>query len=83
MAHTKNQDSCDTVLLARDVSGEVRYCNHCGVFHVSFDAITLRFRASALTSLSSTVSTALQNYRRYIAQQGVTPSRVRLCDDIH
>ena len=62
-----NGPNCSRHLLAQGVVALVEYCTDCGVFHVSMESITVRFRPTALRDLRDTLSAALANVRESAA----------------
>jgi len=57
-----NNRTCRHHLLAQGVVAQVEYCTDCGVFHVSMDSVTVRFRPTALRDLRDTLSAALSHF---------------------
>ena len=61
-------EPCKHFLLARGAGAQVEYCAACAIFHLNLDALSLRFRATALRDLRDTLATALAAYEQAVAQ---------------
>ena len=73
---------CNQILMARGAISEVMYCNHCRVFHVNVNAVTVHFDIAALRDLRDTVSAALAAHqhieRNDSEEKPASQARVRL-----
>lgn len=67
-ANRAAREPCAHYVLARGTVVQVEYCAACAIFHLNLDALSLRFRATALRDLRDTLSTALAAYERAVAQ---------------
>lgn len=82
-------ERCEHVRVAQGAAAEVDYCNHCGIFHVNLESITVRFRPTALRDVRDTLSAALAAYehaaREADSAVGAAPtiSAFRSRDDFH
>lgn len=81
-------ERCMHVRLAQGAAAEVDYCNHCGIFHVNLESVTVRFRPTALRDVRDTLSAALAAYEDAVkaadaAVAAASPTPRRPQDDLH
>ncbi len=79
----RSGSSCTHFTLARGVVAEIEFCPACGVFHVNIDSMSMRFRATALRDLRDTISQALANYERAVAEVPEERQPVAAREDLH
>lgn len=79
----RERTGCAHFVLAKGVVAEVEFCASCGIFHVNVDSVSLRFRATALRDLRDTLSVALANYERAVAELPEARALGAQRDDLH